>query len=81
MASLLGRRGGRARARRLSADRRRAIASLGGRARRESLLVARRILDTLRYAEAAQELRGGPPAVRRTRTARGPLPGLYVDRS
>jgi hypothetical protein len=42
MARLMGRRGGQARARRLSAERRRQIASLGGQARRSSLLVARR---------------------------------------
>jgi hypothetical protein len=77
----MGRRGGRARARRLSAERRRQIASLGGRARQTSLLAARRIADNLAYAAAALELRGGPPRVARTKTFGGRLPGLYPDGS
>jgi len=77
----MGRRGGRARARRLSAARRRQIASLGGRARHRSLVAARRIADNLRYAAAVLELRGGPPPVLRERTFTGRLPGLYPDRS
>ena len=59
MARAMGRRGGQARARRLSAERRREIASLGGRARHLSLLAAQRIVDDLRYAAAVLELRGG----------------------
>ena len=58
MAKAMGRRGGRARARRLSAERRRQIASLGGQARHRSLLVARRLTDNLLYAAAALELQG-----------------------
>lgn len=81
MARAMGRRGGRARARRLSAARRRQIASLGGRARHRSLLVARRIADNLLYAAAALELRGGQPDLLRMRTFTGRLPGLYPDRS
>jgi hypothetical protein len=81
MARALGRRGGRARARRLSAERRRQIASLGGLARYRSLLVTRRLADNLRYAAAAVELRGGPRRVLRMKTFTGRLPGLYPDRS
>jgi hypothetical protein len=81
MARVLGRRGGRARAERLSAEARRSIASLGGQARRRSILAARRILDNLRYAAAVQELRGGSPGIIRMKTFGGPLPGLYPDRS
>jgi hypothetical protein len=77
MARAMGRRGGRARARRLSAERRRQIASLGGQARHRSLQAARRIDDNLAYAAAALELRGGPPKVRRMKTFNGRLPGLY----
>lgn len=80
MARAMGRRGGRARAKRLPADRRREIAALGGRARQRSLLAARRITEDLRYAAAVVELRGGPPEVLRMRTFAGPLPGLYPDR-
>ena len=80
MARAMGRRGGRARAKRLSAERRRQIASLGGRARHRSFLVARRIVDNLRYAAVVLELRGGPRKVLRMKTCRGRLPGLYPDR-
>jgi hypothetical protein len=77
----LGRRGGRARARRLPGAERTRIASLGGRARAQSLEAARRIVETLRYAAAADELRGWPVTVRRLRTCAGPLPGIYPNRS
>jgi hypothetical protein len=77
MAQALGRRGGQTRARRLSGDERRRIASLGGHARHESLRAARRIERALRYAAAARELRGGPAAIRRVSSCRSRLPGIY----
>jgi hypothetical protein len=77
MAQALGRRGGRARARRLSAAEKKRIASLGGKARRQSLQAARRIADNLRYAAVLGDLRGQPTTVRRVRTFAGPLPGIY----
>jgi hypothetical protein len=77
----MGRRGGQARARRLSTERRREIASLGGRARHLSLLAARRIVDDLLYAAAVLELSGGAPRVLRMKTFSGRLPGLYPERS
>lgn len=77
----MGRRGGQARAQRLSAERRRQIASLGGTARHRSLLVARRIDENLRYAAAVLELRGTPTEVVRVMAFDGRLPGLYPDRS
>lgn len=76
MARILGRRGGRRRAERLPAEERRRIAALGGRARRQSLVLAQRIEDTLRYAGAAAALRP-PTKVTRSAIARGRLPGLY----
>jgi len=81
MAKAMGRRGGQTRARRLSAERRREIASLGGRARHRSRLVTQRLTDNLLYAAAALELRGGLPRVRRLKTFTGRLPGLYPGRS
>lgn len=81
MAKALGRRGGRARARRLSAEERKRIASLGGQARRRSREAARRMATNLRYAAAVLELRGGPPKVMRMRTFEGPLPGIHQPRS
>ena len=80
MAKLLGSRGGRARATRLSAADRRRIASLGGRARLRSLEAARRILINLHYANAVVELRGGAPDVKAMKTFAGPLPGIYRRR-
>jgi hypothetical protein len=79
MARAMGRRGGKARARRLSAERRRQIASSGGQARQRSRLAARRIVENLRYASAELELRGGPAAVLRVGTVRHRLPGLYAE--
>ena len=80
MAQALGARGGRARAERLSADERRRIASLGGHARRRSILAARRIEENLRFAAAVLELQGGAPAIRRMKACSGPLPGIYPAR-
>lgn len=76
MARRLGRRGGRARARKLSAARRRQIATLGGQARGRSLLVARRIAENFRYVAAVFDLRGGPPKLVRMKAFSGRLPGL-----
>jgi hypothetical protein len=75
-AKALGRKGGRARAARLSADERIAIASLGGKARSLSFHAARRIRDNFRYAAALEGLRGRRPAVTRMRNFEGRLPGL-----
>lgn len=77
----MGRRGGQARAQRLTAERRREIASLGGKARHQSLLVARRIDENFLYVAAVLELRGAPPKVLRVKAFDGRLPGLYPDRS
>ncbi len=77
MAKALGRRGGRTRAQRLSAERRREIASLGGLARAQSLVAARRIAENFRYAAIIQELRGPSVTVTRVHAFAGPLPGLY----
>ena len=77
MARALGRRGGRARGRRLSLADRQRIASLGGEARRRSLQAARRIMDNLRYAAAARDLQGRREPLQRLRAFAGPLPGIY----
>ena len=54
------------------------IASLGGKARFQSLQAARRIVDNFRYAAALGDLRGRPVTVKRLRTFGGPLPGIYT---
>jgi hypothetical protein len=80
MARALGRRGGRARARRLAAPDRQRIASLGGQARARSFQAARRVRDNFRYLEAVDDLR--PRAVvRRSSAFAGPLPGIYPGES
>lgn len=78
IAKILGSRGGRARARRLSADERRRIASQGGQARRQSLEAAQRVIDNLNYLEMVLELQGGAPAVTAMKTFKGTLPGIYA---
>jgi hypothetical protein len=79
MARALGRRGGRARARRLSPREKIRIARLGARARLQSLRASRRIADNARYAAAMRDL-GPVPAIRRLKTFAGPLPGIYRAR-
>jgi hypothetical protein len=76
MARALGRRGGQARGKRLSAEEKKRIASMGGNARLQSLQAARRIADNFRYAAVVGNLRGRPTTVRRLRTFAGPLPGI-----
>jgi hypothetical protein len=78
MARALGRRGGRARARTLTADERRRIAALGGAARRRSLEAERRLAANFLYAAMVRELRP-PPSVQRMKAFNGRLPGLYPD--
>ena len=80
MAKALGRRGGRARARNLTADERRRIAAHGGAARRRSLEAERRLAANFAYAAMVRELRP-PPAVERMRSFSGRLPGLYSERN
>lgn len=75
IARALGRRGGMARARRLSTFQKQAIAALGAQARMESRRIARRIEANFRYAEAVRLLRGAP-RVTRERCFRGRLPDL-----
>jgi hypothetical protein len=77
VARALGRRGGQARAARLSAQERRRIAALGGHARRRSLELAHLVTENFRYVEAVAALRGGRPKVVRSKTCTAKLPGLY----
>jgi hypothetical protein len=77
MAKALGSRGGRARAKRLSASERKRIASLGGQARKRSLQAARRVAANFRYVAAVDDLRGRPATVRRLKSYVGRLPGIY----
>ena len=76
IAQVLGRRGGLARAKRLSSEERKRIAASGGRARALSLQAERRILQSLTYAEAVKDLQGGAPPVKRLKRCPHPLPRL-----
>ena len=77
MARALGRRGGRVRSQRLSAAEKKRIASLGAKARLQSLQAAVRIVDNFRYAAAVSDLRGQPITVTHLSAFAGPLPGIY----
>jgi hypothetical protein len=79
LAAALGQRGGRARAARLTAARRREIAMRGAAARRASLEASRRIASNFRYLEAVRQLAPDVPKPRSVSTCRGPLPGVYPD--
>src|SRR5688572_15249737 len=78
-ARALGRLGGRARAARLSVDRRKAIAALGGQARSLSFHAARRIAENFRYLDAVDALRPRPSPVTRMRSFSGTLPGVIAE--
>lgn len=77
LARALGRRGGLSRARRLTPADKSRIASLGGHARRQSLQAARRIADNFKYLSVVCEL-CPPLPVKRLRTCRARLPGIYL---
>lgn len=76
IARALGRLGGLSRARRLAPADTARIAAMGGHARRESLLAARRIADNFQYQAVVDALRPAPP-VKRLRSCRERLPGIY----
>ena len=77
IAKVLGRRGGQARARRLSVADKKRIASLGGQARAESFLLKRRIARNFHYAAVLRELAGRSYQVRRVKNTRERLPGIH----
>ncbi|MBI2066708.1 MAG: hypothetical protein HYT77_01670 [Deltaproteobacteria bacterium] len=76
IAKVLGRRGGRERARRLSSKRTKEIASFGGRVRAESLKIAKRIEENFRYVQVIRQLTESPPA-QSLKTAQGKLPEIH----
>lgn len=78
IAKKLGRLGGLARAKRLSADQKRIIASRGGKARAESLLAARRIQENFDYLDAVLALQGKNVTIKSVSNYTGPLPGHYA---
>ncbi len=75
-AKALGRRGGLERARRLSAEKKKEIASLGGRTRSESNATIKKIEENFRYLETIRQMTP-LPKVRSSRSTRKKLPGIY----
>lgn len=80
LAKALGRRGGLSRSRRLSAERKKQIAALGGHSRAQSLLLAKRVHVNFRYVQTIREMRGESLTVKREKNFTGKLPGLYVKK-
>ena len=81
IARTLGRRGGQARALRLSSRDRKRIAAMGGKARSLSLQAERRILDNLAYAASVQQLQGRPTPVKRLKRCAHALPRISKRRT
>lgn len=77
IAKVLGQRGGRARAKRLSAADKKRIASLGGQARAESFLLKHRIARNFHYVTALRELAGRSYKIKRVKNTRERLPEIY----
>ncbi len=78
LAKQLGRRGGLARAKKLSAKRRREIASLGGQVKNLSEKVVQRIEKNFKYLKAVKELRK-PPKPKSVSRVYNSLPGVGSD--
>ncbi len=77
IAKKMGRKGGLARAKSLSAEQRKQIASLGGRVRAISNKAVQRIEDNFIYLETLRELRK-VPSVKSVSQVRHRLPGIYA---
>lgn len=76
IARFLGSRGGKARARNLSALQKKQIALLGAKARLLSLEATKRIRRNFHYNEAIHQLRGKAPKVSRLKTCKHSLPRI-----
>lgn len=77
LAKILGSRGGLARARRLSSEQRKRIASQGGRTKYLSLRAGQRVERNFYYLRAVRTLRK-PPRVKVVSRVLQPLPGIYA---
>lgn len=75
IAKRLGRRGGRARAKKLSALERKRIAAQGGEARAESYRAKRIIEENFRYLEFIEQFLPKPKITRVSEVSH-PLPGI-----
>ena len=78
IAKALGRKGGLARAKKLSAEQRKKIASLGGKVKAISAKANERIESNFRLAETLKLLRPAPK-IKSVSHAKEPLPGVYAD--
>ena len=75
-ARALGKKGGLARAKRLSFEERKKIASLGGQSRARSIQAARRIAENFQYLDTIIELTGKTKVTRHS-NFKGQLPKKY----
>ncbi|GEM_PF-1601291 len=78
LAKKLGKRGGLARAKKLSTKRRKEIASLGGRTKALSAKAVQRIEDNLIYLNTLQGMIKTPRIKSMSYLPRKPLPGIYA---
>ncbi len=79
LAQALGRRGGLARAKTLSASQRKEIAAKGGRMKALSAKAAERLEANFKYLKVVQELQKAPKPKSISRVDH-PLPGIYAGR-
>ncbi len=78
IAKALGRKGGLARARKLSAEQRKKIASKGGMVKALSAKANDRIESNFRFVETLKVLRPSPK-VKSVSKIKGPLPNIYAN--
>ena len=76
MAKKLGSLGGKARAKKLSTEHRRKIASLGGMAKATSFIAAKRIRENFSYLDAIRKLRQKTTQVNSINSVSCKLPGI-----
>lgn len=81
IAQMLGRLGGKARAKSLPAEKRKKIAQMGAKARVASIKLAKRIEANFRYIDAICEMRGGARKIKQLKTCKNKLPGIYPART
>lgn len=78
IAKALGRKGGLARAKKLSAEQRKKIASLGGQVKSLSAKANDRIESNFRFARTMKLLRK-VPKIKSVSRVNHPLPGIYAS--
>lgn len=78
IAQVLGSRGGKKRAKNLSAEQKQNIARLGGLAKKQSQLAAQRVAANFDYLATVRILAPKRKPVKREATCKTRLPGIYL---